>query len=67
MSYHVDLDSDCDHEILWTQLELVGSKHILVGAFYRPPDSGSKVLDQLHNSLSKDDVSKNQSIRLAGD
>ena len=62
---HSDLDEDC--EILWLQLEVAGSKSILIGAFYRPPDSGSDVLDLLRSSLSKIDTSKNQNTWLVGD
>ncbi|XP_072046515.1 uncharacterized protein [Amphiura filiformis] len=60
MSHRADLDTEC--EILWAQLELVGSKRILLGAFYRPPESGSDILDQLQLSLSKIDVNKDRNI-----
>ncbi|XP_072020074.1 uncharacterized protein [Amphiura filiformis] len=64
-SHRADLDVDC--EILWIQLELVNTKNILIGAFYRPPDSGSDVLDLMQQSLSKIDLSKGPQIWLAGD
>ena len=64
-SHRVDLDEEC--EIIWAQLELVGSKSILVGTFYRPPESGSDVLDHLQSSLSKIDMSKNHSVWLGRD
>ena len=64
MSHRADLDSEC--KVIWAQLELVGSKRILLGAFYRPQTDGSEVIDELHSSLSNIDLSKNQ-IRLAGD
>jgi hypothetical protein len=65
VSHRSDLDEDC--EILWIQLELVGAKQIVLGAFYRPPDSGPDVLDKLRSSLSKIDMNKCSNIWLAGD
>ena len=64
-SHRVNLDEQC--EIIWAQIEIVGSKSILVGAFYRPPESGSDVLDHLQSSLFYIDTSKNHSIWLGGD
>ena len=64
-THHSDLDEEC--EILWLQLEIAGSKSVLVGAFYRPPESGSDVLELLRSSLSKIDLTKGQNIFLAGD
>ncbi|XP_072014731.1 uncharacterized protein [Amphiura filiformis] len=61
------LDLDADAEIVWIQLELVGSKTVLVGAFYRHPSSKGDILDQLNSSLSKIDMSKSPNIWLAGD
>ncbi|XP_072041142.1 uncharacterized protein [Amphiura filiformis] len=64
-SHRIDLDEQC--EILWVQLEIVGSKSVLIGAFYRPPDSGGDILDHLHTSLAKIDMSKGHTIWLGGD
>ena len=64
-THRSDLDEEC--EILWLQLEIAGSKSVLVGAFYRPPESGSDVLELLRSSLSKIDLTKGQNIFLAGD
>ncbi len=65
MSHCCDLDEEC--EILWAQLELVGAKKIVVGAFYRPPESGPPVLDSLKSSLSKIDMNKVTNVWLSGD
>jgi hypothetical protein len=65
VTHRSDLDEEC--EILWLQLEIVGSKSILIGVFYRPPESGCDVLDMLRSSLAKIDTSKGQNIWLAGD
>ena len=32
-----DLDTDC--EILWVQIDLIGTKSLHIGSFYRPPNS----------------------------
>ena len=40
-------------EMIWIKLQLTNSKSLLIGAFYRPPDSGGDVLDQLQFSLMK--------------
>ena len=64
-NHRSDLDEEC--EILWLQFELAGSKSILVGAFYRPPDSDSDVLNLLRNSLSKINLTKRQNIWIGGD
>jgi hypothetical protein len=65
MSHRSDLDEDC--EVLWAQLEIVGAKQILIGAFYRTPDSGPDVLESLRSSLSKLDTNKCSNIWLSGD
>ncbi|XP_072048268.1 uncharacterized protein [Amphiura filiformis] len=65
VAHRVDLDSDT--EILWIQLELFGSKPVLIGAYYRHPSSKGEVLEQLDVSLSKIDSSKCPNVWLAGD
>ena len=67
-SHRPDLDADA--EILWVQLEIVGSKPLLIGAFYRPQVTELHEMDylmQLNQSLKKIDHSKRQQIWLAGD
>ena len=60
-------DLHSDTEIVWLQIELVGSKPVLIGAFYRHPSSKEDVLEQLNISLSKIDRSKFPDIWLVGD
>ena len=47
-----DLDSNC--EVIWAQVQLVGSKILTVGSFYRPPNMKDiRYLNELQESLSK--------------
>ena len=50
-SHRIDLDSEA--KIIWAQIELAGSRPVLVGAYYRPPNSKNEVLSQLEASLTK--------------
>ncbi len=59
-----ELDTNC--EILWAKLSLTGSKDLHVGAFYRPPDTGSDYLDKLDQSLSRI-THKENLVMLGGD
>ena len=38
-----DLDTDC--KILWVQIDLIGTKSLHIGSFYRPPNSDMTALD----------------------
>ena len=55
-----DLDTDC--EILWVQIDLIGTKSLHIGSFYRPPNSDMTALDNLNLSLEP-----NGNIWLGGD
>ena len=46
-----DLDTDC--EILWVQIDLIGTKSLHIGSFYRPPNSDMTALDNLNLSLER--------------
>ena len=63
-------DLDVDTEILWAQLEIAGSKPLLIGVFYRPQITKLPEHDylmKLHESLGKIDHTKRQQLWLAGD
>ena len=46
-----DLDTDC--EILWVQIDLIGTKSLHIGSFYRPPNTDMTALDNLNLSLER--------------
>ena len=46
-----DVDTDC--EILWVQIDLIGTKSLHIGSFYRPPNSDMTALDNLNLSLER--------------
>ncbi|XP_072038658.1 uncharacterized protein [Amphiura filiformis] len=61
-------DLDCDCELTWTQIQIVGCKTILLGAFYRKPDQNDEhYLAKLRDSLSRIKPDKGTIICLAGD
>ena len=45
----IDLDTDC--KILWVQIDLIGTKSLHIGSFYRLPNSDTTALDNLNLSL----------------
>ena len=60
-----DLDTDCD--ILWVQIDLIGTKSLHIGSFYRPPNSDMTALDNLNLSLERLTHRTNGNIWLGGD
>ena len=46
-----DLDTDC--EILWVQIDLIGTKSLHIGSFYRSPNSDMTALDNLSLYLER--------------
>ena len=46
-----DLDTDC--EILWVQIDHIGTTSLHIGSFYRPPNSDMTALDNLNLSLDR--------------
>ena len=60
-----DLDTDC--EILWVQIDLIGTKSLHIGSFYRPPNSDMTALDNLNLSLERLTHRTNGNIWLGGD
>ena len=59
-----DLDTDC--EILWVQIDLIGTKSLHIGSFYRPPNSDMTALDNLNLSLERLTHITNGNIWLGG-
>ena len=53
-------------ELLWCTISLEHQKSLTIGAFYRPPNTGAEILDQLHLSLSRFANNCNKIIMLAG-
>ena len=45
-----EYNSDCEN--LWVQLNLVGSKSVLIGAYYKPHEFDQHSLDELSKSLN---------------
>jgi hypothetical protein len=60
-----ELMTNC--ELLWCKFNLVGSKTLHVGAYYRPHVSDEESLTELEESLSRLEGKANQPIILAGD
>jgi hypothetical protein len=63
-----DLDTEC--EIKWIEIRPNDKDQILIGSFYRPPDSDEKAIQELGKSLSKiksDKRYRNAKIFLGGD
>ena len=46
-----DLETNC--EIVWTKIEIPGSKSLYVASFYRPHESDRQSLEELQSSLGK--------------
>ncbi|KAL3876718.1 hypothetical protein ACJMK2_034520 [Sinanodonta woodiana] len=63
-------DINTDYEIKWIKIQGNPKDQILVGAYYRPPDSDQKPTEELQKSLSKIKTNsnyKNAKIFLGGD
>jgi hypothetical protein len=60
-----ELKTDC--EIVWSQINMSGSKNLLIGAYYRPPSDKGTSLQQLELSLSRINHASNTNIILGGD
>lgn len=61
------IEFDVDTEVLWIKLQMVNTKPVYIGVFYRQPKLGSEPLKKLRESLSMIDRSKNPNIWLGGD
>jgi exonuclease III len=60
-----ELKTDC--EIAWSQINMSGSKNLLIGAYYRPPSDKGTSLQQLELSLSRINHASNTNIIIEGD
>jgi hypothetical protein len=40
-----------DYEIVWAEINIAGTKKIIIGFYYRPPSDDGKSLDNLDESL----------------
>ena len=65
--HRLDLDSHC--EIIWCEVVLKNRDSIFIGVFYRPPNSGVDIIDELSRSLTLLNKSgiKYRNIILTGD
>ena len=61
----ISLDVDC--ELIWISLQMVNSKQIHIGCFYRPPNKGTEPIKKLRESLSKIDFSKDPIVWVGED
>ena len=46
-----ELQTDC--EIVWAEINIAGTKEIIIGSYYRPPSDDGKSLDNLDESLNR--------------
>ena len=46
-----ELQTDC--EIVWAEINITGTKEIIIGSYYRPPSDDGKSLDNLDESLNR--------------
>jgi hypothetical protein len=51
-----------DVKIVWSQINMSGSKNLLIGAYYRPPSDKGTSLQQLELSLSRINHASNTNI-----
>ena len=59
---------DTEYEIVWVDLQLIGSRRPIVGSFYRPPNQRDpNYLKQLRLSLSRIKMNCNTAVCLGGD
>jgi len=56
------VDLACESELLFIDIIIGNNRKIVMGVFYRPPNSNLKVLEDLQNSLS--DIKTNDTILL---
>ena len=61
----VHLETNC--EICWLKFDLVGTKAVYVGSFYRPNEHDKQSVDELELSLSKLCNRTNSHVWLGGD
>jgi hypothetical protein len=55
------------HEIVWAEINIAGTKKIIIGFYYRPPSDNVKSLDNLDESLNRLKKYHASNIWLGGD
>ena len=58
---------DTESESVWIEIEVNGTKPILVGSCYRPPSTSKDYLNSLRDSLGKVNMNHYSNIWLGGD
>ena len=48
----IELEANISAETVWATISLKGQRKLVVGSYYRPPDSGSDSIDDLESVLS---------------
>ncbi len=61
----VTLETDC--EITWVKFDIIGSKSVYVGSFYRPRENDKPSIDELEESLSRICNKTNSHVWIGGD
>ncbi|XP_052794650.1 uncharacterized protein LOC128227817 [Mya arenaria] len=62
----VELTDESNIEMVWCRLKVIGSRHLYIGAFYKPPStSDTEYLECLANTLSR--IPSNAHLWLGGD
>ena len=65
-AHRIDMDTNC--EIVWAEIQIVGAKSLLIGAFYRPPsEKRVQYMEELRKSLAKIKNSHIGNVWLGGD
>ena len=60
-----ELQTDCEN--VWAEINISGTKKIIVGSYYRPPSDDGTSLENLNSSLTKIKNISNSNIWLGGD
>ena len=48
----IELEANISAETVWATISLKDQRKLVVGSYYRPPDSGSDSIDDLESVLS---------------
>jgi hypothetical protein len=60
-----ELQTNC--EIVWAEINITGTKQILIGSYYRPPSDEGTSLEQLEISLGRVNNITSSHLWLGGD
>ena len=61
------IDLDTTNESVWIEISVNGMKPILVGSFYRPPNTNREYLNSLRDSLEKTNGNQFSNVWVGGD